>query len=427
MKKLSFIFIVFCMCFTTSAESQILKKIKKKTEQAAERAVLKKTEQKVTRETEKAMDSLLNEKAKPNQNSKDAPQQTGLPPDAEVNSEMSSTSKAKVWTKYNFVPGDEIIFTDDLANEENGEFPSRWDLVKGGAENATLGNDKIIHLDWRSIVTPLMNSEDYLPEIFTVEFDAWFDTGESKYYSSQQSYQIRFWKGDGNYRIPGTKNDYTKPLEIYSYGASIYGRYGEMGKKLEGFDQSLNNNTAGWRHIALAFNQKSLKIFVDEYRPLTIPNLIFQPKMLSIEGFINEKNSDRISAIKNIRIAKGGKDLYERIMSEGKYVTRGILFDTNQASIKAESAGVINEVARMMKEHPDLKFSIEGHTDSDGDEEHNQQLSEQRALAVQQALQERGIEANRIQVKGLGESIPVSDNSTPEGKANNRRVEFIKL
>ncbi len=200
-----------------------------------------------------------------------------------------------------------------------------------------------------------------------------------------------------------------------------------MGKKLEGFDQSLNNNTAGWRHIALAFNQKSLKIFVDEYRPLTIPNLIFQPKMLSIEGFINEKNSDRISAIKNIRIAKGGKDLYERIMSEGKYVTRGILFDTNQASIKAESAGVINEVARMMKEHPDLKFSIEGHTDSDGDEEHNQQLSEQRALAVQQALQERGIEANRIQVKGLGESIPVSDNSTPEGKANNRRVEFIKL
>ena len=89
--------------------------------------------------------------------------------------------------------------------------------------------------------------------------------------------------------------------------------------------------------------------------------------------------------------------------------------------------GVINEVAKMMKEHTDLKFRIEGHTDSDGQEKSNSALSEKRAAAVKEALTDLGIDPSRLQVKGLGESVPVSDNKTPEGKANNRRVEFIKI
>ncbi len=426
MKKIIYILIVFCMCFSTSAEAQILKKIKKTAERSAERAVLKKTDQKVEKKTNQAMDSLLNPQEKSGAAVSSNPQAN---PGGEVqeNKALSSTPAAKVWTKYNFVPGDEIIFEDDLSHEENGEFPSRWDLIKGGAENATLGEEKIIHLDRRSIVTPLMKTEEYLPEIFTVEFDAWFDSAESAFNSAQQRYNIRFWKGDGSYNIPDTKRDFTHPLQIYSYGASVDAVVGDVTRNLEGFDEALKNNTAGWRHIALAFNQRSLKVFIDEYRPLSIPNLGYQPKMISIEGFIHEADGDRISAIKNIRIAKGGKDLYERVMADGKYVTRGILFDVNKASMKPESAGVLNEVAKMMKEHPDLKFSIEGHTDSDGEEAYNLQLSEQRALAVQQALQERGIDSGRLQVKGFGEGVPAADNNTPEGKSNNRRVEFVKI
>ena len=132
-------------------------------------------------------------------------------------------------------------------------------------------------------------------------------------------------------------------------------------------------------------------------------------------------------AIKNIRIAEGGKKLYDRIVADGKFTTRGILFDVNKATLKPESMGVINEIAALMKEHADLKFSIEGHTDSDGEDNHNLQLSEQRALAVKEALAGLGIDSSRMSHKGLGESVPVAENTSPEGKANNRRVEFVKI
>jgi outer membrane protein OmpA-like peptidoglycan-associated protein len=84
-------------------------------------------------------------------------------------------------------------------------------------------------------------------------------------------------------------------------------------------------------------------------------------------------------------------------------------------------------VAKMMIDHPELNFSIEGHTDSDGADDYNLQLSQKRAASVKDALSGLGIDGSRMETKGLGESIPVSDNTSPEGKANNRRVEFIKI
>jgi outer membrane protein OmpA-like peptidoglycan-associated protein len=81
----------------------------------------------------------------------------------------------------------------------------------------------------------------------------------------------------------------------------------------------------------------------------------------------------------------------------------------------------------MMKDNPELNFSVEGHTDSDGDNSLNQSLSDQRAKAVMNQLISMGIAENRLKYKGWGETKPMSDNNTPEGKANNRRVEFVKF
>jgi len=135
----------------------------------------------------------------------------------------------------------------------------------------------------------------------------------------------------------------------------------------------------------------------------------------------------KMSSIKNIRVNEGGKDLYDRIMSEGKYVTRGILFEVNKAEINGESMGVINKMVKLMKKHEDLNFRIEGHTDSDGDNSFNQKLSEDRAAAIMNMMIQLGIDLSRLESKGYGESNPVNDNLTPEGKANNRRVEFVKI
>jgi len=203
-------------------------------------------------------------------------------------------------------------------------------------------------------------------------------------------------------------------------------KMGQFGGKTASFKEEKKSWQPKWKHVAVAFNKRSLKLYLDEERILNIPNLGFLPKMFSIGGHFDDRYI-KMSSIKNIRVNEGGKKLYDRILAEGKFVTRGILFDVNKATINGESMGTINEIVKLMNAHPDLNFRIEGHTDSDGDESFNQKLSEDRAAAVKSMLVSIGIDASRLESKGWGESKPLSENSTPEGKANNRRVEFIKI
>lgn len=423
--------LLFAFCYQ-SAEAQLLKKLKKKAEKTVER----KLEEKVEKETEKTMDTILNgdsgKSQKPSDtNSKTPNEEEKLTSNKDKTSsiESSDSQKLQLWSKYNFVPGDKVIFQDDLIGEESGEFPSRWDLMKGSAENASLGNEPVINLDNKSIIMPLEDTNDYLPEVFTIEFDAYFnEVIKANYY---QEYDIRLWDGGGSYQPNGdvydksSKNSYGA-LKIFRHQIRFGCIINNQVKDLGGSEPALDDKNPDWRHIAIAFNKRSLKIFIDQYRVLNMPNLGFKPKMFSIGASSNQSAND-IIAIKNIRIAEGGKKLYDRIMADGKFVTTGILFDVNKATIKPESMGVLNKVAKMMQEHPDLNFSIEGHTDSDGADDYNLQLSEQRAASVKETLTNLGIDASRMQNKGLGESVPVSDNTSPEGKANNRRVEFIKI
>jgi outer membrane protein OmpA-like peptidoglycan-associated protein len=119
--------------------------------------------------------------------------------------------------------------------------------------------------------------------------------------------------------------------------------------------------------------------------------------------------------------------LFEQVVSKGMFSTRDILFDVGKATIKPQSFTTINKIASFMKEYPSTAFSIEGHTDSDGDAGSNQRLSEARAEAIRQALIKFGIRDYRLRSKGMGESQPIATNTTVEGKAINRRVEFVSL
>lgn len=130
----------------------------------------------------------------------------------------------------------------------------------------------------------------------------------------------------------------------------------------------------------------------------------------------------------NIRYAVAGEDTRNKLITEGRFVTTGIQFDVNSDAIKPESGAVLKEMATTLQENPTVNIKIIGHTDSDGDANANLILSKKRALAVKNALINfYGISAARMETDGKGESQPVQSNNTASGKAQNRRVEFIKL
>lgn len=206
-----------------------------------------------------------------------------------------------------------------------------------------------------------------------------------------------------------------------------------MGDQFKGqipWDPSEEKLSSKWRHVAIEFNIRSLKVYLDQHRLLNIPNIKCNPSAFFL-GNVSDDAEWIPGApdvlIKNIRIAEGGKKYYERFMTDGKIVTTGIKFASGKSDIKPESMGVINKIVELMNQHPEVNFSIEGHTDSDGDEALNQTLSEKRAEAVKAEFVRLGISDNRLKTNGFGESKPVDENSTPEGKANNRRVEFVKF
>jgi OOP family OmpA-OmpF porin len=322
------------------------------------------------------------------------------------------------WAKYDFVPGTEIIFEDDFRGEQNGEFPSRWDITKGTVEMAQFGEDMVVYFrktnaNVPDAILPLLKnrSEDYLPEEFTIEFDCYFYNKKIDNYT----YYLFLYDVKNQMKIMSP----SKPIRVdfnqitYDHGGDLYP------------GQNAMKPTAGWRHVAISFNKRALKCYLDDTRLVNIPNIEFNPTGIMLSAGNVSGNGKPF--IKNVRIAKGAVPLYDKFLVDGKFVTTGIKFDVNKATIKPESMGTINYVVKMMTDHPELKFSVEGHTDSDGEDAANQKLSEARSKSVLEAMVKLGISGDRLASLGHGESKPMAGNDTPEGKAQNRRVEFVKF
>ncbi len=319
-----------------------------------------------------------------------------------------------VWSKFDFVPGDEVIFEDAPSPmEENGEFPSRWDLVEGNVEIAEIDGETAIYMRERggTIIPYLTNrKEDYLPDVFTIEVDLYFDPGVIYY----------------ELYLNDNKNQETEHHNYISVGPNYVWTKMTERKYYPGTDAPWLEENANpiWRHISIAYTRGKLKVYLDDTRLVNIPHYEKTPTGFTLKGNGNDDKGE-MRFIKNVRIAKGGVKYYDRVMQDGKIIANGIRFDVGKTTLKPESMGPINKIYKLMTKKPDLKFSVEGHTDADGDDTANQTLSEGRAQVVMDKLVEMGINQDRLSSKGWGESKPIAGNDTPEGKANNRRVEFV--
>lgn len=413
MKKVLFILSLIGMVFLCYSEglSQVQnteKKVKKEGRNRVNKNIDKGIDQGYD-EIEKGIGNIFKKKKKTKNDTLQTSQQSPSSDkhSSAQNEDQDQASQATLnWAKYDFIPGDKVIFEDNLEGEENGEFPSRWDLVKGTIENAQLGDDNIIMFRGGGpmIIPYLENSkEDYLPEVFTIEFDL---------YMNNHNYFNVYFFDKKNQR---STSDY-RSLDINYQGLSL-----SPAKSNIPNNGSIENQ---WAHIAIAYTKGKLKAYINETRLINIPHLAFNPTGISLYAYHGSDHN--VFYIKNFRLAEGGIKYYDRLMQDGKIIANGIRFDSGKASLKPESMGIINKIVTLMMEHPELQFSIEGHTDSDGNEETNLNLSEQRAKTVRNTIIKLGISEDRLSYKGLGESMPIDNNNSPEGKANNRRVEFVK-
>jgi len=146
------------------------------------------------------------------------------------------------------------------------------------------------------------------------------------------------------------------------------------------------------------------------------------------EGWLDFRTSEGPVQFSYFRVAESAPDLSKTMFSTGRFVTHGIYFDTNSDKMKPESAPVLKLVSDALKADPSMKLRIEGHTDSTGDAAKNMDLSARRAASVKNALAAQfGIDAGRLETAGFGATKPVAGNATPAGRAENRRVEFVKM
>jgi len=415
---------------TTEVNAQsFLKKLGKKVENAAKNAI----ERNAERKTEEAVDKVFEgdfgkgkkDKDKQNNNGNNNADAQGYDNgDATAQTQpQKGQSLEMTYAKSDFVPGDEIIFEDLLVGEKLGEFPSMWDLKEGNAEVVNVGGENAIHMGEETLIMPYMKEKDYLPEQFTVEFDLYVPCytgyGGNDKVSMNNRYNIDLVNAAGEvvfqaYWYNGN-NEMGKPRDIDW-------RWHNGGEESQG-EGTVAFNMSDFNHIAISFNKRALKFYVNGIRIANIPRCD-APTRFQIFSYSGASEDERF--IKNIRIAKGAVPLYDRMMSDGKFITYGITFDVGKATIKPESMGEINRIVTLMTENPDLKFSVEGHTDSTGNPTSNQTLSEQRSQAIVAKLVELGIAQDRLTAVGKGQNSPIADNSTDEGRAKNRRVEFVK-
>ena len=367
------------LAFSVNADAQgFLGKLKDRAVDAAKRTVERNVEQK----TEKAVDDAMNpdrkDKSSKSKKSNDADNDEGEAEDT-YDTEAGAA-------KSDFVRGGTIMFQDNMEGEQVGEFPSKWDLIRGNAEIATIKGQKCIALiDGDGWITPLVKGgiKNYLGDVFTVEYDMLFDDRPKDGAPSieldimneneRHDHELFTVHYSMAYDRQTIDCDYVRPTEEgYSHreGSSTAHEVCVI-------------NDARWHHFALSFNKRAIKFYVDGKRVINVPNAKAGAGWLTLWSGGMDK---RPTYVKNVVIAKGAVELYERnatdmsavekaIAETGKFVTNNILFETGKATLKPESMAEIQKVADYMKNNPSVRFEVQGHTDNQGSDAVNDPLS----------------------------------------------------
>jgi OOP family OmpA-OmpF porin len=432
MKNLIYLFVFFfCLSFINlNAQSNIGGKVKNQT--------TNRVDNKVDQGIDGGLDAVGNGvknifKKKKNNNvvqqeeevTVEQPQEKNQEVEKVINPAPGTQPTLAAYSKYDFIPGAKVIFYDDFTEAAVGDFPSNWNTnASGEVVTTNLFPGKWFKMIGEGSIS--LNEGMKLPDNYTIEFevipqpsvanDNGFDFG-FYLYSAENPKDLN----EGG-AVPGLKGGIKM---TYGYRAA-YDAYDETGYTINGIKEDAVMEPGKKYRISFWVQKTRLRVYLDETKVFDLPRVFkagMQCNMLRFELW-----NSGAPLITNFRVAAGLPDTRNKLMTEGKMVTYGIYFDVNSDKVKPESYGTLKDIAAVLNEVPDVKVKIFGHTDSDGDDAKNLDLSKRRAASVKAELSKSfGVNASRLETDGLGETKPVAANDTPVNKALNRRVEFIKL
>jgi outer membrane protein OmpA-like peptidoglycan-associated protein len=414
MKNLIFVFVLSAIFFSTQhIQAQIFDKIKKETEKVIQKETQKPPE--VKKETPPTTEEKNNNETKESTNTSEETS-SQKPQD---NPQFSSS------TQYDFVPGDRVILFDDFSQDAVGDFPALWTTNAPGEINAL----SIAPGNWFNLNSTDGNyfilNDIAFPKNFIIEFDIVPKKTGGRIAAGLLLYGEDKHKEMDNNAHPGNGGIMIS-IEKENWNTWAY-KTGEN-------DLITGNSTVKpvvaekINHVIIWVQGRRLRIYHEQAKVLDMPTNIYDGVKLSRLCFRLSRGASCGSFISNLRITDAAPDMRSKLLTEGKLVSYGIYFDVNKDVVKAESYGTIKEISKVLTDNPSVKIKIVGHTDSDGDDKSNLDLSKRRAIAVKNVLvKEFGIDATRIETDGKGESEPVAKNDSGVNKALNRRVEFLKL
>lgn len=388
----------------TTADAQILNRVRRAAERAAERETERQVDKAVTETIRCAVgDSACADRARREGKQVEVVDSSGNVVSAPSADADGSAAESVPFVNFDFVPGERVLFADDYSRDNVGDFPRRLEFMQGNMEIAEWRGSRWVRgTSWPSrfaIVLP-----EVLSQKFTVEMD--LVPGRSGLYA-----KVEFDERPDQW------------VAVRQFGGDIRGGIATSGTMVaEGETPHPRGDPITLRIMA---DGAYTKVYANGTRIANVPNSrIGRTDRIVVEL---PANADEPGYVGAVRVAAGGRDLYDVLNAEGRVATQGVFFDTGSDRIRPESAPTLKEIGDMLRQHGSLELVIEGHTDNVGDAAFNLGLSERRAAAVKAYLEsEFGIAPGRLQASGFGVTKPAASNDTPEGRQQNRRVELVK-
>ncbi|MDY0015901.1 MAG: OmpA family protein [Bacteroidales bacterium] len=427
-KNISFTLTIYFVLSGMLSYSQIdiRGKIKQKVEERVEQKVDEKIDEgldEIFNENEE-MEAEESEEAKENEEMEETNTSTKQ---KETSTKPQNKPKLESYTTYDFVPGDKILFYDDFSQDAIGDFPALWSSNSSGeVKTINIAEGKWFHMNGNEATYAYSQTISF-PDNFIIEFDI-IPNDEFGNEFTLTLYE------------ENPENAMEVNTDLYPGLTGLHINIKKDGWDTKGYNNVTENtdwitgsNTANpvlleeVNHVIIWIQKRRVRIYHRGAKVFDSPTNLH--KGTKFNRFLFTNWCDQcFPMINNFKITTASPDMRSKLLTEGKIISYGIYFDSGKDIVKPESYGSLKEIAKVLTENPDVKIKIIGHTDSDGNDALNLDLSKRRALNVKNALmKDFGINGDRIQTDGKGEIEPLVPNTSTENKAKNRRVEFIKI